>query len=248
MKETGDLPIVSREEIEKIVGSRVKDVGLYQMAFTHRSAQSKYNLDNSYETIEFMGDSILGFIITKYLYDRYAYKQEGFLTRARTRLVRGKTLSVIAKKMELDQFVLMDDKGIRNNWNKNPKILEDVFEALVGAIYLDLGMIYARTFVLTTFERFDMFSEEVINRDDNYKDHLMRKCQSHKFSLPLYEENAKNGHSYRFSIFVTVNGIVTGYGQGKTKKDAEQMGAKMALENWDLYFSNDASTGRDSSQ
>jgi ribonuclease-3 len=109
---------------------------LYQRAFTHKSALKEYEqFTESFETLEFIGDSVLGFVITKFLFDRHESKQEGFLTKARTKLVRGETLAKIATKLGLEKLVIMDEKGMRNGWNNNPKILEDVFEALIGAIY-----------------------------------------------------------------------------------------------------------------
>ena len=79
------------------------------------------NLTESFETLEFMGDSVLGFIITKFLFDRHEEKQEGFLTKARTKLVRSETLADIALKLGLNDIVLMDEKGMRNGWNNNPR-------------------------------------------------------------------------------------------------------------------------------
>jgi ribonuclease-3 len=230
---------LTKEIVEDLVGSRVKNFTLYQTAFTHKSAVKHGDDIKAYETIEFMGDSILGFIITKYLYDRYEHRQEGFLTRARTRLVRGKTLAIIADRMGLGKYVTMDEKGIRNRWFQNPKILEDVFESLVGAIYLDLGMIYAKRFVLTRFEWCGLFNEEVISGDDNFKDQLMRMCQASKFSLPHYQVSSSRArtHAHRFSVMTTVNDVVISIGHGTTKKEAEQVSAKMAIENWNDYFS-----------
>ena len=137
-----DPPELERNMLSALVGTKVNKIELYRRAFTHKSALKRYKgLSGSYETLEFMGDSVLGFIITRHLFDKYEKEQEGFLTKARTKMVRGKTLCEIATQLGLDSWILMDDKGIRNNWNTNPNILEDVFEALVGAIYLDLGMV-----------------------------------------------------------------------------------------------------------
>ena len=139
---TDTPPALSHEILYKIVGTKVNNVTLYQRAFTHKSALKRYTgLTGSYETLEFMGDSVLGFVITKHLFDLYEERQEGFLTKARTKHVRGKTLCEIAKRLGLHTLILMDEKGIANNWNTNEHIMEDAFEALVGAIYLDLGMI-----------------------------------------------------------------------------------------------------------
>jgi len=224
-----DAPPLNRAAIEKLVGTKVKTLSFYQRAFTHKSALKKYkNLDGSYETYEFIGDSVLGFIITKYLFDRYEDKQEGFLTKARTKLVRGKTLTTIAENLGLDQWILMDDKGIRNGWNKNPNILEDVFEALVGAIYLDIGMIHAKTFVFSAFEDIDMNLT-----DDNYKDQLMRWCQANKIVLPEYIVQGQYNGTFHIEVFV--DGQPHGSGFGKTKKDAEQNAAQIALKTTERF-------------
>src|SRR5210317_1419887 len=168
----------NQQDIEKLVGTKIKDLSLYQRAFTHKSALKEYEQFNeSFETLEFMGDSVLGFIITKFLFDRFEERQEGFLTKARTKLVRSETLADIATKLGLNNLVLMDEKGMRNGWNNNPKILEDVFEALVGAIYMDLGLLHAKEFVLRIYNFPIYFYLNPLIFDDNLKDHLMRCCQ-----------------------------------------------------------------------
>ena len=220
-------PPLVKSEIDALIGVKVTNLKLYQRAFTHKSAMKKYTLVESFETLEFMGDSVLGFIITKYLFDRYEEKQEGFLTKARTKLVRGETLARIASKLELDKWILMDDKGMRNGWNKNPKVLEDVFEALIGAIYLDLGLIHTKSFVLNIFENPEMVDMGCLLIDDNHKDRLMRYCQSSKIDLPQYiVESHVNGV---FKISVMVDGTITGFGIAKNKKQAEQIAAQDAL-------------------
>lgn len=207
---------ITRSEVENLVGFRIKNLDLYTRAFTHKSAKSVLD---SYETLEFMGDSVLSFIVTKYLFDTYEQKQEGFLTKARTLIVRGKTLAGISERLGLGAFIDMDEKGLRNNWNSNPKILEDVYEALVGAVYLDLGMVYAKEFVLRTLD-----IDNISLDDDNYKDQLMRWCQANKKALPVYSfEMMKTGV---FCVSVEVDGVVLASGFGKTKKDAEQNAAR----------------------
>ena len=144
--------IIDRLTVENLVGTKISKIDLYQKAFRHKSVlKENENVDGSFETLEFIGDSALGFVITKFLFDRYEYKQEGFLTKARTKLVRGERLANIATKLELYKWVQMDEKGMRNEWNKNPKILEDVFEALCGAIYMDLGLLHTKQFILNIF-------------------------------------------------------------------------------------------------
>ena len=86
-------PMLDRIEIETLVGTKINDIELYQRAFTHKSALKRYNLNSSFELLEFLGDSVLNFVITRYLIDTYKDKDEGFLTKLRTRLVRGNTLA-----------------------------------------------------------------------------------------------------------------------------------------------------------
>ena len=218
-----DAPELDRAFLNTLVGIKVKNVDLYRRAFTHKSALKRYRgLTGSYETLEFMGDSVLGFIVTKHLFDLYEERQEGFLTKARTKMVRGATLCEIAIKLNLGERILMDEKGIRNGWNTNPKILEDVFEALVGAVYLDLGVVHAKQFV---FDSFDKVQTSL--SDDNYKDQLMRWCQALKFPLPDYKVTSHaNG---TFFITVAVEGSPAGCGFASTKKQAEQNAAQIVL-------------------
>jgi ribonuclease III len=224
-------PELSRSHLNVLVGTKVKNMELYQRAFTHKSALKRYSgLTGSYETLEFMGDSVLGFIITKHLFDRHEKEQEGFLTKARTKMVRGKTLCEISKVLGLDKLILMDEKGERNGWNTNEHIMEDAFEALVGAIYLDLGMVHAKKFVLESFTKV-----QTSLVDDNYKDQLMRWSQALKWPLPDYIVTATiNG---QFCISVEVNGEHCGCGYATTKKQAEQNAAEIVLKT-DPRFKN----------
>ena len=204
---------------------------MYQRAFTHKSALKRYTgLDGSYETLEFMGDSVLGFVITKHLFDRHEKQQEGFLTKARTKMVRGRTLCEISKVLGLEKLILMDEKGERNGWNTNEHIMEDVFEALVGAIYLDLGMVHAKKFILDSFTK---VTTSLV--DDNYKDQLMRWCQALKYPLPEYRVDGQfNG---QFFITVLVDNMEGGSGFATTKKQAEQNAAEILLKT-DTRFKN----------
>jgi ribonuclease-3 len=145
-------------------------------------------------------------------------------------MVRGKTLCEISKTLGLDKLILMDEKGERNGWNNNEHIMEDVFEALVGAIYLDLGMVHAKQFVLDAFTKV-----QTSLVDDNYKDQLMRWCQALKYPLPEYRVDGQtNG---QFFITVIVDGMVCGSGFALTKKQAEQNAAEIVLKT-DPRFKN----------
>ena len=225
-----EVPHLDRGFLDKLVGTKVKSVELYRRAFTHKSALKRYSgLTGSYETLEFMGDSVLGFIITKHLFDKYEEKQEGFLTKARTKMVRGTTLCEISKNLGLHEMILMDEKGDRNGWAQNPNIMEDAFEALVGAIYLDLGMVHAKNFVLDVFNKANTSLE-----DDNYKDQLMRWCQVLKIAPEYNMISHTNGI---FHIQLVVDGLECGSGFASTKRQAEQNAAEMVLKT-DHRFKN----------
>ena len=220
------VTFVTKEQIEQLVGTKIKNLDLYQRAFTHKSALKEYEqFTESFETLEFIGDSVLGFVITKFLFDRYESKQEGFLTKARTKLVRGETLAKIADKLNLNELVIMDEKGMRNQWNNNPKILEDVFEALIGAIYMDIGLIHTKEFILRIYQDPEIVDMNSIMVDDNYKDHLMRHCQVNNWPLPEYRVCAH--HEGLFYIDIYIDNMFRARGAAKSKKQAEQNAAQM---------------------
>jgi len=219
------VTFLTKERAEQLVGTKIKNLDLYQRAFTHKSALKEYEqFTESFETLEFIGDSVLGFVITKFLFDRHESKQEGFLTKARTKLVRGETLAKIAEKLNLNALVIMDEKGLRNNWNNNPKILEDVFEALIGAIYMDLGLLHAKEFILRIYQDPKFVDMNSIMVDDNFKDHLMRHCQIQNWPLPEYRVAAH--HEGLFYIDIHINDGFVSRGVAKSKKQAEQNAAQ----------------------
>ena len=232
-----EAPCIDREKIENIIGARIKNIDLYQVAFTHKSALKQYSVKSSYETLEFLGDAVLSFVITKHLFDSYTEEQEGFLTKMRTKIVRGKTLCEISSSIGLDEFILMDDKGMRNQWFKNPKILEDVFEALIGAIYLDLGIIYVKQFISKY-----ILSRPLDIHDDNYKDIVMRWCQANKYDLPVYIVTLFKNSIFRVELFI--NGIYISSGEGKTKKDAEQCAAEIFVRSKNGLLINESNCSR----
>ncbi|MAT62351.1 MAG: ribonuclease III [Dehalococcoidia bacterium] len=220
------VTLVDKARAEQLVGTKIKNLDLYQKAFTHKSALKEYEqFTESFETLEFIGDSVLGFVITKFLFDRFESRQEGFLTKARTKLVRGETLARIANALGLNELVVMDEKGMRNGWNNNPKILEDVFEALIGAIYMDIGLIHAKEFILRIYQDPKLVDLNSIMVDDNYKDHLMRHCQVNNWQLPEYRVAAH--HEGLFYIDIYINNLFCSRGVAKSKKQAEQNAAQI---------------------
>ena len=111
----------------------------------------------------------------------------------------------------------MDEKGMRNGWNNNPKILEDVFEALVGAIYLDLGLAHAKQFILRIYENPEFIDLQSIMIDDNYKDHLMRYCQTNGLTLPDYRVTSHENGIFVIDVLLTMYSLDVGVQRVRNK-------------------------------
>lgn len=214
---------LTQEAVEAMLGFHVIDFSKYVTVFTHKSAMRITNGD-SYERYEFMGDAVINFVVAKMLFDMYPSADEGFLTKVRTKLVSGTCLSRLALQLGLHDFVIMNQRSMRNGFNTNARILEDVFESLVGCIFLDLGMAAAKTFLLDVFRRFINFGD--LLRDTNYKDGLMRFAQARGMPLPTYV--ATPDASAAFVVTAHLDGKV-GQGVGPSKKHAEQEAAKDLL-------------------
>jgi ribonuclease-3 len=221
-------PEISRQDLELVLGFKVCDFQKYLSVFTHKSAMRDM-ARGSYERYEFIGDAVINFVIAKYLYDKYPNEDEGFLTRVRTKLVSGKCLSVLSQRLGLHRYIIMNQKALRQGWNTNPRILEDVYESLVGCVYLDLGLMTAKTFVLDVMNRFVDFNDIV--RDTNYKDILMRHTQAHAMPLPEYHviNDPQVTRAAMFDIVVLLQGVPYGRGSDTCKKGAEQLAAQQAL-------------------
>lgn len=219
--------MLSQKALEDVLGFKVLDFSKFVVVFTHKSAMKQTNGD-SYERYEFIGDAVINFVVAKLLYDMHPSADEGFLTRVRTKLVSGKCLSQLAWNLGLHHFVIMNPRSMRNGFNTNPRILEDVFEALVGCIYLQHGMMTAKTFLLSVFERFVDFRD--ILRDTNYKDGIMRYAQARGHPLPEYTvvNTQSDCNAAAFVVHVSMCGH-TGRGAGSSKKQAEQEAARHLL-------------------
>tara|TARA_Y100000992_G_scaffold139919_1_gene92805 strand:+ start:272 stop:991 length:720 start_codon:yes stop_codon:yes gene_type:complete len=228
---------ITREDINKITGFNPINVLYYQKAFIHKSVLrflSDENLNSSYERYEFLGDSVLNLIIANFIFLKYPDKEEGYLTRIRTKLVNGKTLAYLAKQINLNQFLIIS-KNVENiNGRNNDRILEDIFEAFLCSIYTDLGYKYAENFVLRLINEHIDFN--FLEEDNNYKDILLRKCQQTMQINPEYELISTSGPAHKkvFTSVVIINGTKYSTGSGNTKKESEQIASKNTLE--DIQF------------
>jgi ribonuclease III len=231
---------LTRKDIETIIQMRPVNLNHYKQAFVHKSVQKFIRgMDNppeymkeSYERYEFLGDSVLNLIVANYLFTKFPNESEGLLTRLRTKLVNGKTLSLFAKKLDLGQFIVLSTNVEKINGRTNNRILEDIFEALICAIYLDLGFKRAETFIITTIERCIDFDK--LLQDDNYKDILLRFCQSKMKCIPTYITTNTEGppHNRVFTVTCIIQDINYKQGKGKCKKSAEQNAAEETLKHF----------------
>lgn len=233
------IPHISKEKIEKIAGFNVNNISLYRRALVHKSIQKlvkqseKPTLDymkESNERLEFVGDSILGAVIADYLFNKYPDKNEGYLTKYRTRIVKGKTLAYFAEKIGIKDNILMSNQVISMNGLENKRFLEDAFESFIGAIYYDKGFDTAKKFIINVIEKY--LDESKILNDDNYKDLLLRYAQFIKTPHPEYNTINEFGqpHNKKFVVEVKLFGERQGKGIARIKKEAEQIAAKQAIE------------------
>lgn len=261
--------LISKSEIESILGEfeidhTINNLSIYQQAFIHKSYvintkntrefEEKPNncLDlqkKSNERLEYLGDAILSASIASYLYERFPNEQEGFLTRIRTKIVCGEMLGKLALKMGLNKYLVIS-KYVEEKCNgrKSVKILEDLFESLIGAIYLDFnnydlefknmdfystfGFQICQLFIINIIEKFVDFSDLILN-DYNFKDKLIKYFQNKYKQFPQFKEilveGTHNERQYTVCIMDNDNNILA-YGKNKTKKKAEQDAAKKAIE------------------
>jgi ribonuclease III len=219
---------LTRQALERVLGFRVLDFDKYLSVFTHKSAVRDTGRQ-SYERYEYIGDSVINFVVAKFLFDRFPEADEGFLTRVRTKLVSGKFLAELSARLGLQHLITMNRKAIQQGWFNNPRIMEDVFESLVGCIYLDLGLMPARNFLLAVIEQYSRFDD--VLKDTNYKDALMRYAQANGMPLPEYRvlNDPQLTRQPLFTVVAVLNGTAFGSGTDGSKKGAEQRAAEESL-------------------
>ena len=241
-------PHVTREEIQSILnGIKIKNISYYQRSLVHKSiykAVKRYTgekplqdyLLQHNERLEFLGDSVLGLIIANYLYNKYPDRDEGFLTKIKTKLVNGLQLSKLAKQINLGKYILMSNHVQNINGRDSQKILEDAFEAFLAAIFMDLGYDAVNSFVINLIDSLD-FTQVLI--EDNFKDILLKYSQKvFKNSTPEYFLVTSEGppHNRTFTVIVSINGIKYETGTANSKKQAEQIASENTLKKLNFLF------------
>ena len=227
---------VPREELkalEKRIGYEFRDPKLLIKALKHRSyvyANQEHGIDSN-ERLEYLGDAVLDILVAEHLFKKFRDKREGDLTQMKSLVVSRTVLSRKARSIDLGRFVLLSREERSAGGFEQPSILSDAFEALIGAIYLDGGLEAGRRFteqiVLSDFH-------DLVRRQDyvNFKSKLLELTQSQGCGHPKYLVHAEEGpdHAKTFSVEVTMTGERLGCGQGRSKKEAQQMAARDALQ------------------
>ena len=183
------------------------------------------------ERLEFLGDSILNFIVAEWLYNLYPEKDEGFLTKVRAALVHTQQLSVFARRIELGPALLVGRGEANAGGRDRDAILCDAFEALIAAIYLDCGLATVRDFITPLLES---ESEEIIHShsEEDVKSRLQEWAQAQGYPAPLYQVVDEYGpdHDKRFVVVAIINNKKVGQGRGSSKQQAEKNAAQKSLE------------------
>ena len=217
------------------VGWRVENFSLYEQALTHSSyAHEKGHRRNHNERLEFLGDAVLELIISDYLYETYPQLSEGKLTKLRSDLVCEASLARLAYAMNLGQYLRLGKGEVVCGGSSRPSLLGDTVEALIGAIYLDLGPEKSRDYVLELYKPILKDLQEGVLRRD-YKTLLQEFTQARFAKTPVYRIINESGpdHDKEFEAEVILSTEPIGCGRGRSKKEAEQAAAKEA---WNMII------------
>lgn len=221
-------------KIEERIGYRFQDPSLLEQALTHPSSFSEGESRETNQRLEFLGDAVLELVISEILFEENPSAPEGPMTSARASLVCGPSLTSLAQEIGLGEALILGPAARNNQINKNPAALEDAFEAMVGAVYLDGGLEAARTVCSMLFRERSFDVTTFVSTEENPKGALQELIQADPMAdRPLYEIVDTEGppHERVFQVTVSVNGEICGRGTGTSKKTAETEAARQALAN-----------------
>jgi ribonuclease-3 len=219
------------KSVKHLIGANPSNLELYRLAFLHASA-SKESVAKSYkesnERLEFLGDSVLGMITAAYLFKKFPFKDEGFLTEIRSRMVSRESLNVLGRKLGLEEVIEYENQ--RKTSLSRSSMYGDALEAFIGAVYLDKGFGFTQKFVTQKIlaKYFDL--DTVVQNNPNFKSILIEWAQKEgkKVQFTLDEEGVH--HNKEFTAFVLLENEKIAEGKGYSKKKAEQNAAMKACE------------------
>ncbi len=218
--------------VEKELGIDFNNKELLKRSFVHRSFYHEFDsIKENYERLEFLGDSVIGLIVSEYLYEKFPLYAEGELSQVKAVLISESMLSKVANTLDLGKYMLLGKGEDLSGGRRKPSLLADTLEALVGAIYLDQGLNCARDFVIEQIGP----SVEQLNKngalDLDYKSAFQEAAQGRIKETPVYRVIAEEGpdHNRTFTVEVLCGDKVYGVGTGTGKKEAQQMAARQGL-------------------
>ncbi len=217
--------------VETVIGYKFKNKKLLKEALTHKSYSVEHGLKAYNERLEFLGDSILGLIVSYYLFDKYPAEDEGYLSKIKSYVVSKPSLAKWAKEINIGEYIHLGVGETQSGGKKRSSILSNAIEALIGAIYIDGGIEPAELFVKTWLNE-----QSFENEHRDYKSELQEIIQKRFKIPPDYEVLSTKGpeHAKTFTVKVKLKKKVLGIGTGKNKKEAQQEAAKSAF----IHFRN----------
>lgn len=217
-------------QLKNLLGFVPGNIHLYKMAFRHKSVAVtiKEGAKNSNERLEFLGDAVLGSVVAELLFKRYPYKDEGFLTEMRSKIVSRANLNQLSRKLGLNELIQYDARMISFP-SKQGSLLGDAFEALVGAVYLDKGYAFTKNFLLNRIIKPHVDIHLLEHTETNFKSRLIEWCQHNGKDILFRQTDNPEGESTKmFSIEAIIDGKVCGLGRDYNKKAAEKSAAEKA--------------------
>lgn len=221
------------DELKYMIGKRPKNIQLYLLALKHNSMVRYHKNESEHdsnERLEYLGDAVLGAVVAEFLFKKYPYKDEGFLTEIRSRIVKRESLNDLGKKIGLEKILQIDYSSQRRNPGSFKSATGNALEALVGAIYLDRGYAFTKTFILNKLIETHIDMPSLIENDTNFKSQLIEWAQrlGKELIFEIIEEKPMGSHKI-FVSQVVIAGEILGTGTGHSKKKAEQEAAMEAL-------------------
>ncbi len=220
----------------KTLNYKFKNLDYLKQALTHRSKRKNHN-----ERLEFLGDSVLGCVVAETMYETFPHADEGTLSRYKISLVNGKTLSELARELNLSEYIELGLSEIKSGGHLKARLLEDAIEAVFGAIYLDSDYVIAKASIQELFKsRIDLLLNDGVQKDA--KSTLQEYCHKYAYDLPLYTLDKTEGEDHNQRIYVTclvVNLALSAQASSPGRKLSEQMAAEIVLEKLKAKLMND---------
>ena len=221
--------------VKQIVGAAPNNLELYRLALRHSSTQQNIAVEgnsgsgkNHNERLEYLGDAILGAIVAEYLFKKFPFKDEGFLTEIRARLVNRESLTQLAMKIGVHNLLEANIK--QKVMHPHRSMHGDALEALIGAVYLDKGFAFSRDFIIGKLIETHVKMDDVVNIETNHKSKIIEWAQKENKELKFEIVDAKGkDHMREFTAQIIINGEVKGIGRGLSKKKAEQAAAAQVI-------------------